>query len=393
MQLFLDQRGAHSFDRFHPWVLERSIIQPTHPPQAGQVVEVLQPNGSWIGRGIFNPASRIRVRLYQWNQQQSLDQEWLRQMLDQAIAMRKIWMARHGALDAVRWVNSEGDGLSGLIVDQFGDYLVVHLTALATTLWQDWIVSHLSESLRPRGIFVKVDHATAKAEGIEAYELQVLGQPPEQPLVLHEGPVQVQVDLSLGQKTGYYLDQRTNRLKAAQWMSQGPMLDVCCYLGGFSLAAHAIARPVSIQAVDSSAKALEQARHNARLNQADINFVQADCFDYLVSLQQENKKFSTIVLDPPKMASHRSQHQSAIRAYHRLNLSAVNLLEAGGLLVTCSCSGRISRDDFLGVLASVSRRAKRSIQLIEYTGADFDHPVMSHCPETEYLKCAICRVA
>jgi 23S rRNA (cytosine1962-C5)-methyltransferase len=137
---------------------------------------------------------------------------------------------------------------------------------------------------------------------------------------------------------------------------------------------------------------LDQAAANAKLNNANIEFLQADCFDYLNSLSESNSRFSTVVLDPPKMASNRTQIQSALRAYHRLNLSAVNVLEPGGILVTCSCSGRISRTDFMGVLSAVAQRTKRSIQVLENLGADFDHPVHVHCPETDYLKCLICRV-
>ncbi len=392
MEIFLDKRNSQNFSGFHPWVLDRSVIEPTSRPSAGQIVDLVHANGSWIGRGVYNPHSRIRIRLYQWRKESSLDQNWLCEQLSQAVAMRKRWMERHGKLDAVRWVNSEGDGLSGLIVDQFGEFITIHLTAMAMLAWESSIVQWFAENLTPQGIFLKVDQSTATAEGIEAKELVAFGVQPSEPVVVSEGPVKVLVDLGVGQKTGYYLDQRNNRQRAARWMGSGRVLDVCCYLGGFSLAAHAIARPSSITAVDTSAKVLEQAQRNAELNGAEIDFVQADCFEFLGSLIETKEQFETVILDPPKMASNRSQIQSALRAYHRLNLSAVNLLEPGGMLVTCSCSGRISRDDFRGMLASVAQRSRRSIQIVESLGADFDHPIMAHCPETEYLKCFICRV-
>lgn len=392
MEIFLNKRNNQNFSGFHPWVLEHSIIEPTARPKSGQIVDLLNTNGSWIGRGVYNSSSRIRVRLYQWHKEAALDQNWLQGKIDQAIELRRTWINRN-RLDAVRWINSEGDGLSGLIVDQFGEYLVVHLTSLAMKNWQAWVVEHLVSRLSPQGIMLKIDETTAQAEGIEPCDEVAYGQRPDNKVVVHEGPVKILVDLAQGQKTGYYLDQRQNRQLAALWIETGGrLLDVCCYLGGFSLAAHAIARPSKILAIDSSAKVLEQAQLNATLNGAEIEFVQADCFDYLANLQKAGEVFSSIVLDPPKMAGNRNQIQSALRAYHRLNLSAVHLLKPGGTLITCSCSGRIDRDDFRGMLASVAQRSRRTIQIIQALGADFDHPVMAHCPETEYLKCFICRV-
>lgn len=392
MEIFLNKRNTQNFSGFHPWVLDRSIIEPTSPPPAGQIVDLLNANGSWIGRGVYNPNSRIRIRLYQWRKEESLDFQWLSGRLQDAVSMRQLWMNRQEKLDAVRWVNSEGDQLSGLIVDQFGDYLSIHFTALAMLAWQQEIVQWFAAALSPKGIFVKVDQTTANAEGIEPVDLLAAGTAPCEPIIIHEGPAKVAVDLGIGQKTGYYLDQRSNRQLAAKWIGSGPMLDVCCYLGGFSLAAATIAGPSKITAVDTSARVIEQAQRNADLNQVAIEFVQADCFEYLTKLQQDGEKYASIVLDPPKMASNRNQIQAALRAYHRLNLSAVNLLQPGGILITCSCSGRISRDDFRGMLSSVAQRSRRTIQVIEALGADFDHPVSVQCPETEYLKCFICRV-
>lgn len=392
MQLFVNTKATGHFTGHHPWIFERSIIEPTHRPEPGQVVELVTTNGGWIGRGIYNPHSRIRVRLYQWDRHQSLDAAWIENQLLQAINLRRLWMNRHHRLDAVRWVNSEGDGLSGLIVDQFGEYLVVQLTARAMLQWEGVLVELLRNQLSPEGIVVRIDANTAKSEGLEAREQWTVGAAPKAPYEIRENEVRIRLDFATGQKTGYYLDQRANRRRATAWMGSGPMLDVCCYLGGFSLAAHAAVRPESITAVDSSCKALEQAQVNAQLNGASIDFVQADCFEYLTELVNSNQKFETVVLDPPRMASSHGSVQAALRAYHRLNLSAVRLLQPGGILVTCSCSGRVSRSDFAGVLSSVAGRTGRNIQIVENLGADFDHPIMAQCPESEYLKCFICRV-
>jgi len=390
-QLFLNTRKAGSFLGQHPWVLEKSIIDPTVALEPGTIVDLMHPKGNWIGRGVYNPLSRIRVRLYQWDQASELDEQWLCEQLENAVAMRDAWQLAHGPLDAVRLVNSEGDGLSGLVIDKFADYLVVQFSAIAMQHWSSAIVNWLQQRFEPQAIFIRTDQKTAANEGTEDRD-EVIGTVPDQPIELSENGVRIQLDLASGQKTGYYLDQRTNRTQAAYWVQPGPMLDVCSYLGGFSLAACRWGKPTSVLALDSSKRALEQAATNAALNNfTQIRFEQADCFERLGEMQKSGDKFQTIVLDPPRMASNRGNVAAALRAYHRLNSLALELLLPGGMLITCSCSGRVSRGDFAGVLAAVASRQRRSVQIIESLGADFDHPIATNCPESEYLKCFICR--
>lgn len=392
-QLFLNTTKAKHFDGRHPWVLNRSVVDPTAPLEPGAVVELLQPNGSWIGRGIYNPHSRIRIRLYQWEREQTLDAAWIREQLDWAVQLREKWMQANQALEAVRLVNSEGDGLSGLVVDRFGSYLIVQVTSLAVQRWLPEITDWLTQRFSPDGIQVQIDSQVAKLEGIDGLDAWIHGNAPQGSIHLQEHGVKLQVDLSAGQKTGYFLDQRANRLEAAKWIHSGSMLDVCCYQGGFSLAACQVGSPDDVLAIDSSETALQFARANAKANGfSQIEFQRADCFDFLEERVKENRKFQTVVLDPPRMASNREQVSSALRAYHRLNLAAVRLLETGGLLVTCSCSGRVSRSEFWGVLSSAAKRNRRRIQVLVSRGADFDHPIDVNCPESDYLKCFICRV-
>jgi 23S rRNA (cytosine1962-C5)-methyltransferase len=392
-QIFLNTKRAKTFDGRHPWVMARSVIEPTVPLQSGQIVELFHPSGSWIGRGIYNAESRIRVRLYQWEPQQTLDEIWLRQRLEQAVGMREFWMAQNQPLDAIRLVNSEGDGLSGLIVDQFKDYLMVQITALAMLDWLQDIVAWLTERIAPSGIYVNVDPQVAKQEGIEALSEWIVGSPPADPIELVENGIRLQLDLPSGQKTGYYLDQRANRIAAAGWMQPGSLLDVCCYHAGFSLAGCRTGKLHEVTAIDSSERALAVAQRNAERNAfSQMQFDSVDCFDSLAQWVAEGRKFDNIVLDPPRMAGARQKVASALRAYHRLNFSAIQLLRAGGTLVTCSCSGRVSRQEFWGVLASAAKRSRRRLQVVETRSADFDHPVDINCPESDYLKCFICRV-
>jgi 23S rRNA (cytosine1962-C5)-methyltransferase len=392
MEIFLRSSRTRTFRGYHPWVMDGSIVEPSTPLEAGQIVELVNVTGGWIGRGIYNPHSRIRVRMYQWRRDSQLDQAWFEEQLDRAQKLRLQWMIHNRSLDAVRWINSEGDGLSGLVVDQFGKFFVIQINAASMLRWESALIDWIKQKFDPQGIILRIDANTAKAEGIPEREELVYGELTTDPIEVADGDLRIQLDLQHCQKTGYYLDQRSNRIRAAHWMGSGPMLDVCCYLGGFSFAASRIAKPSTITAVDSSMNALKQAEANAQLNQIEVDWVQADCFDYLSDLVDSKNQFETIVLDPPRMAGHRGQLQNALRAYHRLNLNAVRLLKPGGILVTCSCSGRISRHEFTGILGSVAQRSRRSIQIIESLGADFDHPISTQCPESEYLKCFICRV-
>lgn len=390
-QLFLNTTKTGSFQGQHPWVLERSVIEPTAPLEPGCIVDLVHPKGHLIGRGVYNPQSRIRVRLYQWSPTVDLDHTWLFQQLEYAVAMREAWMRSHQPLDAVRLVNSEGDGLSGLVVDKFGPYVVIQCSSLLMHQWSDAIAHWFQTRYSPAAIALRNDAKTTASEGLSERD-DWLGKAPTEPIELSDNGVRIRLGLAHGQKTGYYLDQRANRLLAARWVQAGPMLDVCTYLGGFSLAACRWGQPTSVLAIDSSQRALDQASANAALNGfKQIAFEQADCFDRLHALVQAGEHFQTIMLDPPRMASNRGNVAAALRAYHRLNSLAFQLLSPGGILVTCSCSGRVGRADFLGVVAAAAAQQKRSVQILANLGADFDHPVAANCPETEYLKCLICR--
>ncbi len=390
-QLFLNTRKAGSFLGQHPWVLEKSIIEPTVPLSPGTIVDLMHPKGNWIARGVYNPHSRIRVRLYQWDGTAELNESWLHAQLESAATLRDNWQQANQSLDAVRLVNSEGDGLSGLVVDKFADYFVVQISSLAMQNWSQSIVEWLQRRFQPAAVFVRTDPKMSASEGTEDID-EVHGVAPSEAIELNESGVRIRIDLSSGQKTGYYLDQRANRVHAARWVQPGRMLDVCTYLGGFALAACRWGKPTSVLALDSSQRALEHAAANAKLNGfQQITFEQADCFERLSQMKQSNETFQTIVLDPPRMASNRGNVTSALRAYHRLNTLALQLLAPNGILVTCSCSGRVSREDFAGMLGAVASQQRRSVQIIESLGADFDHPIATNCPESEYLKCFVCR--
>lgn len=356
----------------------------------GEYVDVCQADGKWLGRGIFNPHSRIRVRVYCWKKE---DEAWFEGRLKAAIAFRKSF-AKGTPNEAQRIVFSEADQLSGLIVDRYADYIVVQQTAAAITPFLPQCVEQLVEAYAPKGILKRIDEKSAASEGLTPGQEWLYGSSPQGSIEIEDNGLRWQIDLEEGQKTGYYLDQRQNRRVAADWMKPGGRaLDVCCYVGGFALSIAKWGNASEVVAIDTSAKAIEQAKFHATLNGIhQVDFRVGDFYDSLESLRAANETFDLVVLDPPRLAGSRSQIDSALRAYHRLNVLGIQVLRPGGILVTCSCSGRVDRESFNQMLMGASRRAGRDLQVLERRAAAVDHPSVITCPETDYLKCYVCRV-
>jgi 23S rRNA (cytosine1962-C5)-methyltransferase len=357
------------------------------------VVDLATHDGQFVGRGLWNSTSRLRVRLYAFDAATKLDDALWQARIEAAVGLRRT-LGLDDPAGAARLVNSEGDDLSGLIVDRYGDYLAVQVTALAMASRLDTICDTLQTLVAPRGILLRgAERGLAKLEGLHLADRLVRGSAPAGPIFVHEHGLRFGVDLAEGQKTGYYLDQRDNRHAAARHARGRRVLDMFCYSGGFSVAAAVTGRAASVLAVDSSAKAATLAKANADLNgAANVVVETADAFEKLDALLAAGERFGMVVLDPPKFARSRASLDDALRAYHRINRAALGLLEPGGILVTCSCSGSVSRDDFLQMLAGVAQRGRRPIQLLECRGAAPDHPVSASCLEGEYLKCVIARV-
>ena len=400
-QLRLKPRRNRPFLLHHPWVHAHALETTGDSLPCGSVVDLLDAHGEFLGRGLINPASKLRLRLYSFDVNTELSNEFFADRLALAIARRKRWMtdaegssesstiSQPPAFDGgMRWVFSEGDRISGLIVDQYADALNVTWTSAALATRRDVIEPLLSEELSAKHVFSQMDVSTAKREGESPWGLW-LEPPADEAIRYRENGLVRTVRMSEGQKTGGYLDQRFNHAAAAKYFANRRVLDVCCYQGGFSLVASA-AGAASVTAVDSSRRALEQADADAKANGLpEIDFVQADCFDFLTDLAENEPQFDTIVLDPPKFAGTRQQVDRALRAYRRLNRLALRCLTPGGTMITCSCSGSVDQEDFLGVLAHASRSENVDLSLLEVRGAGPDHPVAVSCPETRYLKCVI----
>ena len=374
----------------HPWVHAHALADRGEELVCGQTVDLLDHDGNWIARGLVNPHSRLRVRLYSFDESVELGPALWRQRIDEAVSRRRIG-CDFEPRGAERLVFSESDRLSGLIVDRYADCLSVQFTAAALLADRDAILDHLRTRTRSRAVLVRVEPKTAQHEGIEPLDFWH-GQSPGGPVHYWQNDLELAIDLDIGQKTGGYLDQRDNHAAAAAYLRGRSVLDVCCYAGGFGLvAARRGAGPVV--GVDSSATALAAARANAQRNGIEsIELVKNDCFDELKRRREAGLTFDAVVLDPPRFAGSRHQLDSALRAYRRLNTAAIDLLPPGGILVTCSCSGRVSRGDFLNTLLDVGRRRRRDLIVLASRGPSPDHPVAASCPESDYLKCVIAEV-
>ncbi len=392
--VILKPRRARPFFGRHPWVLESAVERVEGSPADGEVVDLITHDGTFVARGLWNSQSKLRVRLYAFDAAVPLDEALWRARLDAAVALRKS-LGLTDPAGACRLVNSEGDDLSGLIVDRYGEYLAVQVTALAMQPRLEVICDALESLVAPRGILLRgAERGLSKLEGLHLPDRLLRGTAPDGPVFVEEHGLKFGVDLAEGQKTGFYLDQRDNRQAAARHARGRRVLDMFCYSGGFALACAVAGGAASVLAVDTSAKAAALVEANAALNgAATITVETADAFEKLDALAAAGERFGMVVLDPPKFARSRAVLDDALRAYHRINRVACDLLEPGGILVTCSCSGSVMRDDFLQMLAGVAQRAGRTIQLLEVRGAAADHPVSASCLEGEYLKCVIARVA
>ncbi len=398
-QVRLKPRKARPFYGRHPWVLDAAIAGVTEHPADGDVVDLQADDGRFIARGVINSRSRIRVRLYTWREDEPLDAAFWRSRLTAAIELRKTLGLADDLDGACRLVNSEADGVGGLIVDRYGKHLVVHVTALAIERRLDELLPILQELCQPAGIVVRADEAMAKREGLKLGEgatgdlLRTVGEVPTETVFIAEHGLRFGVDLAGGQKTGFFLDQRDNRRAAAAYLAGRSVLDVCCYTGGFSIAAAKLGGAREVLGIDTSSRAVTLAQANAELNGlANVKFETGDCFKTLARFNDEKQKFGAVILDPPKFAAHRQALPEAMRAYARLNGAALQALEPGGILVTCSCTGSVTREDFLYIVAEAAANAKRHVQILETRGAAADHPIAASCLESEYLKCFICRV-
>ncbi|MBI4566578.1 MAG: class I SAM-dependent rRNA methyltransferase [Planctomycetes bacterium] len=362
----------------------RKMVHPPEPPiPPGVLVDVVDRENVFVGRAFYNPRSQIALRLLSMNPEEPAGDEFFRRKLHTAVALRHDVLRLPEVTDAYRVCHSEGDGLSGLVVDRLGPVLSIELFSIGFFKMLDRLQGWLLE-LFPGARFSA--RAAPEVARIEGFRL-----PPPEPIegvTVREYGVEYRVDFAHGHKTGFFCDQRENRREASRLAKGRDVLDLCTYTGGFALSASK-AGARRVVGVDLDEMALEVARRNARLNRVKVDFLHADLFNYL---RQAKEKFDVVILDPPKQAPSREDLPKARRAYHDMNALAMKVVAPGGFLVSCSCSGLVGEEEFLELLRRAARIADREVQILRVAGAGPDHPVSSLYPEGRYLKAVFGRL-
>jgi 23S rRNA (cytosine1962-C5)-methyltransferase len=373
--------------RPHPFLFKKMVEGVTGPVPAapGDLVRVVDRAGAAFGYGLWNPRSRIAVRLLTQDAEPPGAAFWQRR-IDEAVALRRATLRLDETGDAYRAVHAEGDGLSGLIADRLGEVLSVECFSLGIYQRLDALLPLLAERLGTTRHRVRVDERIAVAEGFAGRPVASPDLPAS--VTIQEHGVRYRVRFEGSHKTGFFCDQRDNRFRLAEFCRDREVLDVCCYTGGFALNARLRGGARGVTGVDLDEKALALARENANLNQARIGLVHADAFGYLRQMAQNARTFGAVVLDPPKLIGGRDEFEVGRKKYLDLNSLAMNLVEPGGLLLSCSCSGLLPAEEFVAILRASARRVGRSARLLALTGAAPDHPVALDVPETAYLKAA-----
>jgi len=383
-QLVLTRRGVERWAAGHPWIY-RVDLEGTPTLEGGEVVRVIDHRGWLLGKAFYSQTSKIALRALTL-EDEPVDEEFFRRRLDQADALRRHTLPGE---KSYRVVHAESDGIPGLIVDRYGEYLSVQFLIPATEKRKELFTRLLVEQFKPKGIMNRSDVGVRGLEQLPQEKGVLYGEVP--PTVSYaEGLVNLHIDLLNGQKTGTFLDQRDNHVRAGHF-AFGEALDCFSYLGGFAL--QMATRAKHVTAVEISEPAAEQIRGNVKLNGfQNVEVVAANAFDFLRDAVDEGKRFDTIVLDPPSFAKNKDAIEGAMRGYKEINLRAMQLLRPGGYLITASCTYHVDEARFEEMLESAAVDAKRRVQILERRGAGMDHPVLMRLRETRYLKCFVLRV-
>ena len=382
-----------SLMRRHPWIFSGAVAKIRGTLNPGDTVDVVTPQGNWLGRGAHSPSSQICVRIWTFDEDEVVDASFFRRRLERAAANRRELVERQ-CLSGYRLVNAESDGLPGVIIDRYEDYLVCQFLTMGAEVWKDTIVRQLQELIPAAGIYERSDSPVRDKEGLPRQTSVLAGKEPPATIAFREGPHRFWVDVRNGHKTGFYLDQRDNRRQVGGPAADAEILNCFAYTGGFGVAAlKAGARHVTN--VDLSAAALDLSQRNILLNDLNpdqVEHVEADVFKQLRYYRDAARRFDLIVLDPPKFADSRAQVSRASRGYKDINLLAIKLLREGGYLFTFSCSGLMEPDLFQKIVADAALDAGRDVQIVQRLNQAADHPTALNFPEGHYLKGLLCRV-
>ena len=371
----------------HPWVFQKMVERPAGRVPPGAVVDIEDRAGQWVGRGFYNGHSRITLRVLIADPNEQVDEAFFAKKIADAVSLRRDILKLDAVTDAYRLVHSEADGLSGLVVDRFGPTVVIEFFAAGMYRFRETIRDVLLAQFPDSRFYWFAEEHVGKQESFDC-------RPPEPPPpdVITEHGVKFRVAPGSRHKTGFFLDQRDNRKSLAGFCGGKRVLDLCCNTGGFAVYAKVLGGAGEVTGVDLDEQVIELAKQNARLNRADVRFVQADLFPWLRDVIPNGGRFDVVVLDPAKLTRDREAVDQALRKYTDMNRLALQAVAPGGVFLTCSCTGLVSEADFLEMLRRAAWQAGRTVQVFKVAGAAADHPFLAHVPEGRYLKAAFCRV-
>ena len=388
----------------HPYLYRKRIDRFDASARPGDLVTVRLDRRTVVGHGHFNPRAEITVRLLSWGPEPPGKAFWDHRLAS-AVALRRDLLKLDDVTDAYRLIHSEGDGLSGIVVDKLGDVLSAEAFSLGMYQRSADLLQRLAKQTGASAWIVRPGPATLVQEAFEGSVLRSDQAPPA--VTIHEFGTRFRVLFEGGHKTGFFCDQRDNRRRLAGCCAGKSVLDLCCYTGGFALQAKKLGNAAEVTGVDLDEEPIRLARENAGLNQVRVNFVTADVFAYMRDMIRNGRQYDVVVLDPPKLIRSRDEFDEGRRKHFDLNRLAMQLVRPGGLLLSCTCSGLLEEAEFLKLLRAAARQAgpanespasghppheARSLQFLEKTGAAADHPVASNCPEGEYLRAIWMRV-
>ena len=370
----------------HPWVWSAQVYKPEARLPPGSVVDVHDSKDRFVGRGFWNGHARIALRLLTNEADEAIDAAWIERRIGRAVQLRRELLQLDRVSDAWRVVHSEGDGLSGLVVDRYADILVVEYFAAGMWKFREAIHDTLCTHFPDARLYWFAESHVQKQESFDCRSAEVPAA-----VEVHEHGLRFHAAPGSGHKTGFFADQRDNRKRFAELARGRRVLDLCCNAGGFAV--HAMAAGArAATGVDMDAGILEIARANAAANNVDATFEQADIFDWLRSAVARGEQYDAVILDPAKLTRDRNKVFDALKKYFAMNRLALDVISPGGLLLTCSCTGLVGEAEFLEMLRRVALNAGREIQILEVHGAGADHPVRADVPESRYLKAVFCRV-
>jgi 23S rRNA (cytosine1962-C5)-methyltransferase len=374
--------------RRHPWIFSGAVSEVSCNPEAGETVAVFSARGDFLARAAYSPESKILARVWSWKEDEKIDGEFFYKKVKESADVRETYRGILPETNAIRLVHGESDGLPGVVIDRYDDVVVVQLSSTGAEYWRNEIVEPIKQISGINSIYERSDADIRILEGLEPRNGLLWGSEPDKYSVISENGLSFFVDVRRGHKTGFYLDQRSNRAITRKLVEGKNVLDCFSFTGGFALNS-LIGAAASVTALDSSAEALELLRanlENNRLPQERINLIEGDVFHVLRKFRDQDKQFDVIILDPPKFAHTASMAERAARGYKDINLLAFKLLRSGGTLVTFSCSGGVSSELFQKIVAGAAVDAGVEARIITRLHQDIDHPVALNFPEGAYLK-------